>query len=413
MAGTVLYITHDGLTDHIGRSQIVPYLRGLAARGHRIQVLSVEKPGRDDALATMRVALGAAGIGWAHIAYSKRFGFVSLLWEWWRLRRVARQLMGKHGVRLLHCRCFPGMLVGEGLARRAGIPVLFDFRDFWPDTRIETRRFTLPYRAIKLMERGLVRRANHIVCLTARARDILIQRHLQDRADAAAGFTVIPCCADFDLFDPTAVNAAARQRARERAHLGSEGAVLLYLGSLGADYLLDAMFALYRELLALRPDAWFLLVTNNPSGEIEGRARAAGVSAERVRTISAAREEVPSFVALADLSVVFIRQSLGKAGCSPTKLAESLALGVPVIGNAGVGDLVQLLDLARNGSVAVRDFEPATLRAALEDVLTVRASGRVDVRANSQDLSLEVGVARYAAVYDSLLTRGGEGRSRC
>src|SRR4051794_20204501 len=45
---SVLYITYDGLTDPLGRSQVLPYLTGLAERGHRITVLSCEKPERMD-----------------------------------------------------------------------------------------------------------------------------------------------------------------------------------------------------------------------------------------------------------------------------------------------------------------------------------------------------------------------------
>ena len=36
----VLYISHDGITDHIGKSQVAPYLLGLAAKGYGITVLS-------------------------------------------------------------------------------------------------------------------------------------------------------------------------------------------------------------------------------------------------------------------------------------------------------------------------------------------------------------------------------------
>ena len=39
----VLYISHDGITDHIGKSQVAPYLLGLAAKRYQITVLSNEK----------------------------------------------------------------------------------------------------------------------------------------------------------------------------------------------------------------------------------------------------------------------------------------------------------------------------------------------------------------------------------
>ena len=38
---------------------------------------------------------------------------------------------------------------------------------------------------------------------------------------------------------------------------------MLYLGSLGPDYLLDEMVALFRQFLVLKPRAQFLFVSNN------------------------------------------------------------------------------------------------------------------------------------------------------
>ena len=40
---TILYITEDGITDHIGRAQVAPYLLGLARLGFDIHILSAEK----------------------------------------------------------------------------------------------------------------------------------------------------------------------------------------------------------------------------------------------------------------------------------------------------------------------------------------------------------------------------------
>ena len=41
-----LYISYDGMTDPLGRSQVLPYLQGLSERGHEITLLSCEKPAR-------------------------------------------------------------------------------------------------------------------------------------------------------------------------------------------------------------------------------------------------------------------------------------------------------------------------------------------------------------------------------
>ncbi|GFO69001.1 glycosyl transferase [Geomonas limicola] len=400
---TVLYLTHDGITDHIGRSQIAPYLLGLAGQGFRIHVLSAEKPGREELSAQYHAIFLAAGISWTTVRYSNRFSLFSFIGELVRLYRAAAEMIKNERIHILHCRCFPATIIGKYLIKKFSVKLVFDFRDFWPDTRLDTRRFKLPYRYIKSLEPDLVRCADKIVCLTARARSLLIDWYLTTEAVPQARFQVIPCCADFDHFDLSRVTAQDREKARRQAGLEPGRCVLLYLGSLGPDYLLDQMLTLFRQLLKLRPDACFLFVSNNGRELVEAGCREQGISFERIRFVSADRSEVPAYLALADLSVVFIRPSLSKAGCSPTKLAELFACNVPVIANTHVGDLDQIIDLEVNGSAVVSDFHEETLLAALQAVLARKAGPPLDIRSRSREFSLEEGVRRYTEVYRELL----------
>ena len=62
---TVLYISYDGMTDPLGQSQVIPYLTGLAKRGHRITVLSCEKRHHFELLhERCETAFADSGIEW-------------------------------------------------------------------------------------------------------------------------------------------------------------------------------------------------------------------------------------------------------------------------------------------------------------------------------------------------------------
>jgi len=39
----VLYLSYDGMTDSLGKSQVLPYLVGLSTKGFRITLISFEK----------------------------------------------------------------------------------------------------------------------------------------------------------------------------------------------------------------------------------------------------------------------------------------------------------------------------------------------------------------------------------
>jgi glycosyltransferase involved in cell wall biosynthesis len=406
---SILYLTQDGITDHIGQAQIAPYLLGLARLGHRIHIVSAEKPGRDAACARYQALFDEAGIRWTAVRYANRPPLVSSFYTMALLWRSARRVAGAERPDIVHCRSYLPLEIAARLKRRFGMKYLADFRDFWADVGIETKRFKFVYRWFRGREPMALAAADHVVTLTERAADVLMERHPHVASGDRANYTVIPCCADFALFDPKNVTAQAVARRREALGIPDGATVLLYLGSLGPDYLLPEMIAVFRELLALRPGAVFLFLANNGRELVDREATAAGVPLEALRFTSAERAEIPQYLALADLSVVFIRPTLSKAGCSPTKLGELFAMNVPIIANTGVGDIDTIVSPDRNRSVVVRDFAPVTLRTAVETILAADPS--TSIRAASGDFSLQEGVLRYDRIYRRL-ANGGAGSDR-
>lgn len=403
---TVLYITQNGVTDHIGRSQVAPYVLGLARQGFRIHVLSAEKLGQQALIAQYQRLFDDAGVCWTRIPYRNRPPVLGQLWTQALMGRAAKRIVKQEGIRLLHCRSFPPALIAHRLKSAFGVKFIFDFRDFYADGGLKKAHgmARLAFRRLKQLEGPMIRNADKVVCLTVRARDLLTDWYLKDAPAPQECFEVIPCCADFDHFDPAKVTPVAMMRVRARADLQSGDFVMLYLGSLGPDYLLPQMIALFRQVLQIRPDARFLFVSNNGRELVEAECKAQGVQSERIRFVSGDRSEIPSLIALANFSVVFIRADVSKAGCSPTKLAELFACNVPVIANTGVGDMDAIIDLQKNGSVMVNDFSDECLRSAVLNLLDNLQQGSSHIRENSREFALEEGVARYAKVYRELLS---------
>lgn len=403
---TILYITQNGVTDHIGRSQVAPYVLGLARMGFRIHVLSAEKPGQDALVDEYQRLFDQAGVRWTQVRYYNRPPLVGQAMTQAAMKRAARRIIKAEGIKVLHCRSFPPALIAHALKPELGIKYIFDFRDFYADGGLAKSRgpARLVFKRLKQLEGPMIRDADKVVCLTERAQAKLTGWYLRDVPGSASRFQVIPCCADFSHFNPAGVAPSDLDRMRARAGLRESDTVLLYLGSLGPDYLLPQMMALFRQLLAVRPDARFLFVSNNGRDLVERERLAQGVDTGCIGFVSADRNDVPTLLCLATLSVVFIRADVSKAGCSPTKLAELFACNVPVIANTGVGDLDEIIKPDRNGSVIVKDFDDVSLRHAIEKVLEIsQQDGARDIRENSREFALEEGVARYATVYRELL----------
>jgi glycosyltransferase involved in cell wall biosynthesis len=397
----VLYLTQDGITDHIGQAQIAPYILGLARLGHSIHVVSAEKPGRPALDAKYQRLFDEAGVKWTRVRYANKPPLVSSFMVLWRMYQRAASVMEAEKQDIIHCRAYLPLELAVRLKKRFGARLLVDFRDFWADVGIEKKPFKFVYRHLKRREPDYINAADHIVTLTERAAQILMRWYPSAVGGQRENYTIIPCCADFDHFDRQHVDQDAVERHRRDLDLG-QSTVLLYLGSIAHDYLLPEMMQLFKTLLGLRPDAKFLFVSNYGLDLVEREAAAAGVPMDAIRFTTVDRADVPEYLALADLSVVFIRATESKAGCSPTKLAELFAMNVPVIANAGVGDLDSIIDFERNGSVIVDAFDQETLTKALQRVLSLEPQGRRGIRPNSTQLSLEEGVRRYASIYEKL-----------
>ena len=406
MTARVLYITYDGLTDSLGQSQVLPYLAGLAAVGHRITVLSCEKPGRMAQDGNrMRRQCEAAGIGWTPLAYHKRPPILSSALDAAALQRAALRLHREQSFDIVHCRSYIPARAGLALKRRFGVKLLFDMRGFWPDEKVEGNNWPLAnplyravYRYFKRLESRLLRGADHIVSLTEAGKAQVLTR--PELAHDPAQITVIPCCVDFDHF-PLAT-AERRKSARDRLAIPADAHVLAYLGSLGAWYMLDEMLDFFKLYQSRHDAARFLFVTPDEPHAIRLVAAARGIDPDRLLIAAATRDEVPVLLAAADLGIFFIRPVFSKTASSPTKMGEMLAVGLPILANAGVGDVEAMVEDMECG-VAVRDFTSEGYTEALGRLGSLDGSPDERRRKALPWFDVKLGIERYDRVYRSLL----------
>lgn len=400
----VLYITYDGLTDPLGRSQVLPYLQGCSERGHRITVLSCEKPDRHLASgSTVEELCRTSGIDWHPHRYHKSPPVLSTIYDARALTRTAAQLHRERSFDLVHCRSYISAIAGLKLKRSYGVPILFDMRGFWPEERVEAGLWRLSspvfsrvYQQAKRLESSLLREADHIVSLTEAGK-----RQLLTRPECLGGpdrISVIPCCVDFDHFP-----IAKRHRDEARATLGftTTARVLLYAGSTGGWHLLDEMFDFFREYNRRYSGARFLFITMDDTGAVLQRAAKRGVEPNQVLVRRATREEIPGLMAAADNGIALKRPSFSALASSPTKLGEMLAMGIPVITNSGVGDVDQLI-AQTGGGVVLNELNAVTYAAAVEELDRLPASANEIRKRASRVLGLDFGVHRYSEIYTAL-----------
>ena len=391
----VLYISYDGMLEPLGQSQVLAYLKRLAD-GRRIHLISFEKA--DDWANTTereRIAddIGGAGIVWHPLRYHKRPTALATLWDIACGCTVGLWLVLRHRLRIVHARSYVASVMALAIKRLTGAKYLFDMRGFWADERVDGGlwpRSGRMFRVAKGFERRFLLGADHVVSLTqAAVRELQRFDYLQGRMPPV---TVIPTCADLTRFSPM-------YRERDGGSF-----VLGYVGTVGTWYLFDEVATCFAQLLRMQPDARFLIVNRGEHAYIRERLAAAGVPDAMVELTTATHAEMPRQMARMDAGVFFIKPVFSKQASAPTKLAEFLGCGIPCLGNAGVGDMADVLEGEQVG-VALKTFDQAALTDGLQALLQLAADPATRTRcvaAAQKHFSLDEGVRRYAAVYGQL-----------
>ncbi|MGI9433002.1 MAG: glycosyltransferase [Myxococcota bacterium] len=243
-----------------------------------------------------------------------------------------------------------------------------------------------------------VQDADHTLCVSAPLRELLVERH----GLAGDHCTVVPCAADEQKFRPDPV-----ARARRRAALGLEDRfVLVYPGRFGRWHYSEETMRVAAGVLEAHADAFFLVLT--PDGDVAREMAARQLPEGRFRIEQAAHHEVPEFLQAADLGVL-LRASdpINRVAC-PTKFAEFVMTGLPVLISDEIGDCSSFVRTHGAGAV-LRDPDP---RAAADAVAALRGEPGTELRERVAAAGLEqFSRQRHAARLAPLYRRLGSARS--
>ncbi len=165
--------------------------------------------------------------------------------------------------------------------------------------------------------------------------------------------------------------------------------------------MVDFFAAARRQFPGLR----FLVLTQSDFSLMEEAFASKGVDGDSYRCLRVSPDDLAAYLGLADFAISFIKPTFSKIASSPTKMAEYLAAGLPVVFNAGIGDLDDL-ESERVGVLIKAFAEDDYERAAqlVRAFLVNRRSAATRCRTAAQRyFSLSaVGIPRYLKLYSSL-----------
>ena len=387
----ILYISYDGVTDLVSRSQVIPYLEKLARKGYGITFLSFEKSLKDCAVeaAFYQGRFDECHMDWIAKRYHKNPVIPATVFDILQGIAAGAQILKKKKIDAIHVRGYISACIGFTLKYIFKISIIFDMRGFWVDEKIDAgswKKGGIVYRIVKRLETVFITKSDEIVVLTEAAK-----RFVLDNYRIKSGITVVPCCVNTDLFKPVSTIPAANRR------------VILYAGNLGTFYNLDGILDFF-NFLKRADKVFFLRIASGCKRDmVDQKAVSNKVDARDYSVEKLDYDRMPEAFSRAEFSIIFYNRKLSGKGCCPIKFAESLSSGTPVVINAGIGDCDRIVTENRVG-VIIKDLS----RNEYERTFTVlkefaREREAVIRRCRETALryfSLDDGVEKYKGIYE-------------
>jgi colanic acid biosynthesis glycosyl transferase WcaI len=223
---------------------------------------------------------------------------------------------------------------GWGLSVAMWRPFVFELRDLWPASivAVGAMKKSLVIRLLERIELFLYRRAAAIVCVTESFRDDLVSRGI-----SRSKIHVVINGVDLERYGP-------RPRDGELARqFGLEGKFVAgYMGTHGLAHALPKVLDAAARLQHRSEIAFFF------AGSGAERARVEQIVSERrltnVRLIPRQpKESMPGLWSLCDLAIVPLRNDPVFATVIPSKIFESMGMGVPILMSLPEGEATRIV----------------------------------------------------------------------
>ena len=364
------YLSIDSIQEGVGASQIVPLIIGLAQKGKKISLTTFEKTSLGTDLVEM---LQSNNIHWeAH-----EFGQTGALGGLMRLRKIQKKLTASD---VIHGRS--DIPTAAAVFSDSSAPILWDVRSLWSDQRklIATAGWNpLTARAARTLENVSAKNATAMTTLTAAVVPILEKRHRKLPKVRA----IVPTCVQTKKFLMTTFPAGQ--------------ITCLLSGTFNNYYDLDET---RRVIIELRKRLDLQVIWARGS---EAPTQELHVGEDYA--ISATHAEMPALVSAAHFGMAICKQENldSLAAAVPTKIAEFLASGRPVIVSKNIGDLDTLISQYRAGVVIQNGENLSSLADQLTELFSDPTTPDRCRSLAMNHFDMDVAVSTYSKIYEEML----------
>ncbi|RTQ50611.1 glycosyltransferase [Hymenobacter gummosus] len=396
----ILFLSYWGLEDPLTTSTVLPHLQVLQERPdvESVLLVTVERGAAALNPAPFRPGFPASKI--SYVPLCSRPGRNVILTktdDFIRFPRELAALVREHRIELVIGRGAPAGALAYLLWQKTKTPFVVESFEPHADYMLESgvwKSYDPRYLFQRHWETKQKQLARGLMPVAENYRQQLIKEGI-----AAGQIVTVPCSVNLNAFgyDP-----AAGQQVRQRLGFPADAIVGIYVGKFGDIYYNEEAYELFRAAAEyFGPSFRLIVLTPNPLDEVRGKLAAVGLGEGRSFVTKAAHHEVPGYLSAADFAFAPIKPADCRRFCSPIKVGEYWASGLPVVLTEGVGDDSDIIQ--REGGGAIFNLQrPASVAESIARVAELIR--QPDYRSQVRELARHHrSPERVKQAYDALL----------
>jgi len=401
----VLYISLTGMTEPLGRSQVLEYLIDLSSK-NRFYLISFERKKDLKNIDEVEELVKRYNIEWHYFIYSNKYGIFSTLWQIFKATKKGASLISNNSIEIIHARSFIPAVMGYGLKIfNKNAKLHFDVRGFSTKEKVDRGRLnqkSLLYKLLFWLENKIFMKSDSLNTLTFKARDILHNELDINKLK----IEIIPTCANKDIFK--ILKSEEKIKFRKKLGYNENDIIFIHTGTVTGWYDYDKELILLKELMK-KKEVKYLVLNINEKEFIYEELGKYKIDKNRVKILSASFDDVYKYLNIANASIFFIKPTEGKQASAPTKFAENVACYLPSITNSGVGDMEYYMTKYNVGVLLdLKQIEKNTLSIAEEIFQHIQEIDKESFDILFQEhFDKNIAIKKYNKIYKNL-TKGNK-----
>lgn len=387
----ILYISRDGLLEPLGQSQILSYLEEI--RDRKFFILSFEKEETLEEKGQLDFIKGKCadlGITWKYLKYTKGVRSLSIVYDFIRLFLHGLNIIFRQRIDIVHARSYYPGFIALFFKVLFGVRYVFDMRALWVNELIQSKRIkerSLTLLLVRALERKTLEKADSIISLTNAALPYIDQHILA----VSHKCVIIPTCVNLERFKQKKVD-----KYKDEIVIGCTGSFL------SGWFDLQLFTNCVECLLRLDKRIKVLIVSRESATALTQIFSGRNVDSRRITITKSNHEEMPELLETLDGTIFFYKADSAKLGSSPTRLGESLSVGLPVLTGSGIGDVDRII---KDNNVGVIIESNTEIELACNNYLDLLKDREVSNRCRqvaNEIYNVEKGAEIYNKVYEDL-----------